>query len=271
LIELLVVIAVIALLMAILLPALSGARRQAQAVVCRAKLRQWAPLFSAYAADNDGRFFLRGFAPFGNAFKWTEPMIPYLRGDRGIHLCPVAERPIDDADMSSMSYRAVRIGHGSTFSAWTDPTYRGPDAPLHGSYGLNDWTCIPMDPETNEELRDLRYWRTVGAVREAGRVPVLADLATYYTNPADSDEPPVCENPWLVVFFVVPNMHEACMARHNGGIHMLFLDWSVRKVGLKELWTLKWHKQFNTAGPWTKAGGVTPGDWPEWMRRFKNY
>jgi hypothetical protein len=52
---------------------------------------------------------------------------------------------------------------------------------------------------------------------------------------------------------------------------MLFLDWSVRKVGLKELWTLRWSPGFNTAGPWTKAGGVRPDDWPEWIRGFKDY
>jgi len=59
--------------------------------------------------------------------------------------------------------------------------------------------------------------------------------------------------------------------RDDGGINFVFLDWSVRKVGLKELWTLKWDREFDTAGPWTKAGGVRPGDWPEWMRRFKDY
>lgn len=51
----------------------------------------------------------------------------------------------------------------------------------------------------------------------------------------------------------------------------LFLDWSVRKVGLKELWTLKWYKEFDTANEWTRAGGVQPEDWPEWMRGFKDY
>jgi hypothetical protein len=45
----------------------------------------------------------------------------------------------------------------------------------------------------------------------------------------------------------------------------------VRKVGLKEFWTLKWNQDFNTAGPWTKAGGVQPKDWPHWMRKFKDY
>ena len=62
-----------------------------------------------------------------------------------------------------------------------------------------------------------------------------------------------------------------CMDRHTGGINMTFLDASVRKVNLKELWTLKWHRRYNTANRWTKAGGVQPGDWPQWMRKFKDY
>jgi hypothetical protein len=49
------------------------------------------------------------------------------------------------------------------------------------------------------------------------------------------------------------------------------MDYSARKVGLKELWTLKWHKSFNTAGAWTFAGGVQPENWPEWIRTFKDY
>jgi prepilin-type processing-associated H-X9-DG protein len=46
--------------------------------------------------------------------------------------------------------------------------------------------------------------------------------------------------------------------RHNEHVNGLFLDWSVRKIGLKELWTLKWFPQFDAAGPWAKAGGVEP-------------
>jgi len=55
LIELLVVIAVIALLMAVLLPVLGRVRRQAQAVVCQAKLRQWGLTLSVYTMENEGR------------------------------------------------------------------------------------------------------------------------------------------------------------------------------------------------------------------------
>ncbi|MHC4518891.1 MAG: hypothetical protein ACYTAS_09910 [Planctomycetota bacterium] len=66
-------------------------------------------------------------------------------------------------------------------------------------------------------------------------------------------------------------MAHFCVHRHRGSINGVFMDWSVRKVGLKELWTLKWHREYDTAGPWTKAGGALPADWPEWMRGFRNY
>jgi prepilin-type processing-associated H-X9-DG protein len=99
----------------------------------------------------------------------------------------------------------------------------------------------------------------------------MLDSIWLWTGPGDdgADEPPpecepapVATDRWS---------WQSCINRHNGGVNGLFYDWSVRKVGLKELWTLKWYPDFNTAGPWTKAGGVRPGDWPAWMRQFKDY
>ncbi|MHC4517755.1 MAG: hypothetical protein ACYTAS_04135 [Planctomycetota bacterium] len=68
------------------------------------------------------------------------------------------------------------------------------------------------------------------------------------------------------------DMRWACVNRHPGGkTGMTFMDGSARTVGIKELWTLRWHRHSTTAGYWTKAGGVMPGDWPEWMRPFMDY
>lgn len=71
------------------------------------------------------------------------------------------------------------------------------------------------------------------------------------------------------------SIHSPCslsdINRHQGAINLLFLDLSVSDVGLKGLWTLRWNLGFDTHGPWTKAGGVEPQDWPEWMRGFKDY
>ena len=54
LIELLVVISVIALLIGLILPALSRARSTAKQTVCQSRLRQWGLAFETYAVENDG-------------------------------------------------------------------------------------------------------------------------------------------------------------------------------------------------------------------------
>lgn len=54
LVELLVVIGIIALLVSILMPALSGAQRKAQSVRCQANLKQIGTLLLIYANENQG-------------------------------------------------------------------------------------------------------------------------------------------------------------------------------------------------------------------------
>lgn len=56
LIELLVVISIIALLIALLLPALGRARWQAVLTQCSVNLQQWGVAYTSYATDNNGRF-----------------------------------------------------------------------------------------------------------------------------------------------------------------------------------------------------------------------
>ncbi|AQQ09287.1 PilD-dependent protein PddA [Sedimentisphaera cyanobacteriorum] len=56
LIELLVVISIIALLMAVLMPALGRARESARIIVCKSNLRQYGLAIQMYTSSNDGYF-----------------------------------------------------------------------------------------------------------------------------------------------------------------------------------------------------------------------
>lgn len=55
-------------------------------------------------------------------------------------------------------------------------------------------------------------------------------------------------------------MNRFCMNRHSQAINAVFLDYSVRKVWLKEMWRLKWSKRFDTE---------VVKEWPDWMAGFK--
>jgi prepilin-type N-terminal cleavage/methylation domain-containing protein/prepilin-type processing-associated H-X9-DG protein len=272
LIELLVVIVIVALLMAILLPALQRARKQARAAVCQLNLKQWGSVLALYTEDSQGLlpehlggalWFLRG--PFIAEGDPNKPRVFQEIKTKGIAFCPMAVRTADD-DSAPGHFRArslpsylIEGKYGSTFEAWEIIT---PPPRFRGSYGFNHWLFNKTQFDTSKDLtyripyRDRQPCLDIFPLRNRTRIPVLLD----------SINPDV-----LFIEDFPPSASGACINRHNGHINGLFLDWSVRKVGLKELWTLKWNLQFDTANKWTKAGGVQPDDWPQWLRGFKDY
>ncbi|MBM4025311.1 MAG: prepilin-type N-terminal cleavage/methylation domain-containing protein [Planctomycetes bacterium] len=276
LIELLVVIAIVALLMAALLPALGAARKRARAVVCQSNLRLWGTTLDLYAQEHEGRFptnlsggagiwFLRGVFlgkddPNANASA--------LHGfeTKGIALCPMAVKPGRGGFGGSASFGSAQ-GHiqgipGSTFASWE---ITSPAPAFRGSYGYNSWLfrTFSWPPRT---VRGRRLEPDVLSFPNRANIPAVLDAAFLWGAPRDSDPPPPRE--YGGGAFTMPTF---CLNRHRGCVNAVFLDWSVRRIGLKELWTLKWYDQFDRAGPWTRAGGVKPEDWPQWMRKFKDY
>ena len=83
LIELLVVIAIIALLMGILMPVLSRARKQAWQTVCRSNLRQIGAAGMLYAEDND-QTIPRGAIGIGTdrEYIWFLNFLPYMAHEK---------------------------------------------------------------------------------------------------------------------------------------------------------------------------------------------
>jgi hypothetical protein len=138
---------------------------------------------------------------------------------------------------------------------------------LYGSYGMNEFTGNVSDELAEWYGGVGRFWRRLSS-RGAGYVPLLLDCNMMGGFPEHTDFPPAYEG----LFEMGGNeITRYCLDRHNMGINGLFLDCSVRRIGLKELWVLKWHREFATNGPWTKVGGATPTDWPEWMAYLTDY
>ena len=281
LIELLVVIAIIALLMAILVPTLSRVRKQARAMVCQSHLRQWGTVLAAYTEDNQGRlpgtlsgldglWLLRGAAVSAKDPNAPQSLFHHFR-TKDIVRCPMASQPAGNGSVNGGGKNSFGFIYeiegttGSVFGAWEIAT---PAPTFRGSYGFNQWLFKGFRKSFIDAvmLRDGRIDLDVLSLRRRSDIPVLLDATLPWSEPRDTEMPP--QHPEGDGIY---GMGSFCIDRHNGFVNGLFLDWSVRKVGVKELWTLNWYTEFNRAGRWTKAGGVKRQNWPIWMRPFRDY
>ncbi len=285
LIELLVVISIVVLLMGLLLPVLSRARKQARAVVCRSTMRQWGIIASMYRTEHEGRLM-------GGLFPWYFGENPdhYFANEK-LYLCPAATR----CDMTGYNEGTYSSNRGTESAAWW-ACISVPFSPqsrilgfFRSSYGTNQYADDLSDdpqftvsgPQSGEAAQKraflAKHW-TRANVKGAAGIPLFFDCAWGGPSPWETDQPPayrgdcVHRKPTRMWEHWHDTIKDVCIDRHgSGSINMAFADGSARRVGLKELWTLKWHVRYNRAGPWTQAGGVMPGDWPHWMRRFKEY
>jgi prepilin-type processing-associated H-X9-DG protein len=214
-------------------------------------------MFRSYTEDHGGKF--NPGWEVGETELWMNALRPYYGDCWPLLLCPTATK-LDD------------FYAPSTFAAWM----RDVDLPGGGehryvsSYGINSWTNAVTHNRGSRLASS--FWKTTEGVERPDQVPVFGDGLWHDSWPRATDNPMVASVDSGGAFAgAVGEMNHFCIDRHGGGVNMLFMDWSVRKVGLKELWALKWHRDYDTYGPWTRAGGVAASDWPEWMREFKDY
>ncbi len=256
LIELLVVIAIIAILLAITGPGLRIAKGRAKQVICLSNLSQWGKLFSAYLTDNDDTFMDGWFGnPNDRDGQWMYALRGYTGFSHKIWCCPEASNkalcPIDpwgnvQNEFTSKSPwgHIVHLQHAGYATEEED----------YGSYGINSY--VYNVPVTSMGVAKESFWaKSTNANVSLSSIPVFMDNMWCESWPLPNEGPPQIEGRWGGY-----GMHSVCIDRHNGVyINILFMDWSVRKTDLKQLWRLKWHRD------WPK--NVVEPHWPQWMER----
>ena len=130
------------------------------------------------------------------------------------------------------------------------------------SYGPNGWVMNPQDGTWGAPAGI--WWGKLEGITTPSAVPLYLDSGWVDAWPDDTNIPPSEEFGYDGQGY----MNHFLQNRHGNGVLMgVFADGSARAVGLKELWTLKWHREFDTNNPYTQPNAP----WPFWMQGFQDY
>ena len=262
LIELLVVISIIALLLSILMPGLQKAKQTAKAVLCKSNLHSWTLTFHMYTEDNNGSFHSGFGTTPENSNWWMDSARDYYGDVDDIRTCPSATKVMYNKDGTEGP------GFGKTpFAAWGIVDWFGED---YGSYGVNGWVENKPEEYTTAENR-VNFWRKTTAITGAlpSDIPLITDAQHIDAWPQPGNAPPR-EREIYWKDQDQSHMVRVVQDRHDKRQNVAFIDGSIEKIDLKRMWKLKWHRNFDTSGDWTK-GGARSDAWPEWMEDYKEY
>jgi prepilin-type N-terminal cleavage/methylation domain-containing protein len=271
LIELLVVIAIIAILAALLLPALARAKQKAVTINCVSNLRQWGFIWRNYTDDFNDSFSPGTTSSSFPRGEWALVLMSYYGKKPQLLLCPAAKLRrgpgAQEVQVPVDSPTAVLNGGPTTAVDFPiiDPTL--PVTTLNrdviASYGENCWVYNPAPGVTDIQGRATsKNWRKMSAPPRPTETPIFSDCMWRGNGPdltGAAGDRPAFNGEWSGETYEFKGF---AMVRHGKGIEMLTFDGSVRPQRPRQLWRLYWHNQFD----------ITYGDrqgssfFPAWMQ-----
>ncbi len=262
LIELLVVIAIIAILASLLLPALAKAKGKAHAASCLSNLRQWSIEWAIYTDENRDSF-PTGRNPDGTISDaaraaWFNALRRQVGQRKNLLTCPVAT-----ARRPSVDHGAGFEDFGGIKYAYIMPQAQYADGEL-GSYGANLWMYNAQE-DIQGRPQEL-HWGRPSAAQVTSETPLMGDSmwrggGPYYSSRiayAPCQTPGNYSNPGSYAGY---EMEHFAVPRHDTKrTQWVFFDGSAKSVRVRDLWALRWHRQ------WDPDYYKTAVVFPAWLR-----
>ena len=264
LVELIVVISIIALLIALLLPALARARMLAISAVCESNLRQLGIAYEEYTQSESPRGFVYNFwNPGGDwvpalgqifANTQTDSYIPLPAAYQKLIICPATFIPGQGAGEEglNMGFGIIGTAHGPYQDSWWTPQNSYVSTGWC-SYGFNGWMYDLQDSlpiyqsdaivDSGISSSFQPYFWSSSQIQISGQVPLIADCIWDGAWPKSTDPVPSNLNGG-VINDPVNGINSFCINRHDMAVNMVFADGHAEHVALGNLWTLHWSPYF---------------------------